>query len=59
MAADPESGSGGGPTVLRMLLGAQLRRLRESRGISREDAGWQIRASESKISRMERGRVGF
>ncbi|WP_144123746.1 helix-turn-helix domain-containing protein [Catellatospora sichuanensis] len=59
MAADPESGSGGGPTVLRMLLGAQLRRLRESRGISREDAGWQIRASESKISRMELGRVGF
>ncbi|GAA2397870.1 transcriptional regulator [Catellatospora methionotrophica] len=45
--------------MLRMLLGAQLRRLRESRGITREDAGWQIRASESKISRMELGRVGF
>jgi transcriptional regulator with XRE-family HTH domain len=49
----------GGPTVLRMLLGANLRRLREARGITREDAGWQIRSSESKISRMELGRVGF
>jgi Domain of unknown function (DUF5753)/Helix-turn-helix domain len=52
-------GSTGGPTVLRMLLGAHLRRLREARGVSREDAGWEIRASESKISRMELGRVGF
>jgi hypothetical protein len=42
-----------------MLLGAQLRRLRESRQISREAAGWEIRSSESKISRMELGRVGF
>jgi transcriptional regulator with XRE-family HTH domain len=50
---------GGGPTVLRIQLGAQLRRLRESRGISREDAGWEIRASGSKISRMELGRVSF
>jgi hypothetical protein len=42
-----------------MLLGAHLRRLREAQGVSREDAGWEIRASESKISRMELGRVGF
>jgi transcriptional regulator with XRE-family HTH domain len=48
-----------GPTVLRILLGSQLRRLREQRGISREDAGYAIRASESKISRLELGRVGF
>jgi hypothetical protein len=27
--------------------------------VSREDAGWEIRASESKISRMELGRVSF
>src|SRR5689334_20433143 len=54
-----ESGSAGGPTVLRMLLGAHLRRLREAQGVSREDAGWEIRSSESKISRMELGRVGF
>ncbi|WP_184840588.1 helix-turn-helix domain-containing protein [Allocatelliglobosispora scoriae] len=42
-----------------MLLGAQLRRLREARGVTREDAGYRIRGSESKISRMELGRVGF
>jgi transcriptional regulator with XRE-family HTH domain len=42
-----------------MLLGAQLRRLREAKGISRDKAGYAIRASESKISRMELGRVGF
>jgi transcriptional regulator with XRE-family HTH domain len=45
--------------VLRMLLGAQLRRLREHAGISRDDAGYHIRASGSKISRMELGRVSF
>ncbi|MBD2895254.1 hypothetical protein amrb99_41880 [Actinomadura sp. RB99] len=49
----------GGPTVLRILLGAQLRRLREDRGISTEQAGYEIRGSHSKISRMELGRVGF
>ncbi|HEY8471136.1 MAG TPA: helix-turn-helix transcriptional regulator [Natronosporangium sp.] len=42
-----------------MLLGAHLRRLREEAGLSREEAGWEIRASESKISRMELGRVSF
>jgi transcriptional regulator with XRE-family HTH domain len=46
-------------TVLRMLLGAQLRRLREAEGVSPERAGYEIRASRSKISRMETGRVGF
>jgi hypothetical protein len=46
-----------GPTALRMLLGAHLRRLREERGITREAAGYEIRGSESKISRMELGRV--
>ncbi|MEU7896491.1 helix-turn-helix transcriptional regulator [Nonomuraea sp. NPDC049152] len=50
---------GSGPTALRILLGSQLRRLRESRGVSREEAGHLIRGSESKISRMELGRVGF
>ncbi|MGC4896669.1 helix-turn-helix domain-containing protein [Micromonospora sp. DT31] len=54
-----EGGPTSGPTVLRMLLGAQLRRLREDAGVSRETAGWEIRSSESKISRMELGRVGF
>jgi transcriptional regulator with XRE-family HTH domain len=45
-----------GPTVLRILLGTQLRRLRESRGISAQVAATAIRGSESKISRMELGR---
>ncbi len=49
----------GGPTVLRILLGAQLRRLREAQRISLEEAGNVIRASHSKISRLETGRVGF
>ncbi|MGW5266744.1 helix-turn-helix domain-containing protein [Microbispora sp. NPDC004025] len=51
--------AGSGPTALRILLGSQLRKLRESKGISRDQAGQCIRASESKISRMELGRVGF
>jgi len=47
----------GGPTVLRLLLGAQLRRLREARGISAHEAAQAIRGSESKISRIELGRT--
>jgi hypothetical protein len=58
-AGSQEEAPGSGPTVLRILLGAQLRRLRESKAITREDAGWEIRASGSKISRMELGRVSF
>jgi transcriptional regulator with XRE-family HTH domain len=49
----------GGPTVLRILLGAQLRRLREAKRISLLEAGEVIRASHSKVSRLETGRVGF
>jgi transcriptional regulator with XRE-family HTH domain len=48
--------SSDGPTVLRILLGIQLRRLREARGITARRAATAIRASESKISRMELGR---
>ena len=51
--------TGGGPTVLRITLGGQLRRLRERNGISREAAGEALRASDAKISRLELGRVGF
>ena len=50
---------GGGPTVRRLQLGSRLRALREASGISRADAGYLIRSSESKISRMELGRVSF
>jgi hypothetical protein len=49
----------GAPTARRIILGAQLRRLREATDISRADAGYAIRGSDSKISRMELGRVGF
>ncbi len=48
-----------GPTVLRMVVGGQLRRLREARKISASAAGDTIRATHSKISRMELGRVSF
>src|ERR1700759_295433 len=43
--------------VLRVLLGSQLRRFREAAGVSAEQAGFEIRASRSKISRLENGRV--
>lgn len=49
----------GGPTILRIVLGTQLRRLREGCSISREAAGDAIRGSHAKISRLELGRVGF
>ncbi|MGH3567948.1 MAG: helix-turn-helix domain-containing protein [Pseudonocardia sp.] len=48
-----------GPTVLRIVLGTQLRRLREAQGISRQVASHAIRGSDAKISRLELGRVGF
>jgi transcriptional regulator with XRE-family HTH domain len=50
---------GSGPTVRRMLVGAQLRRLRTEQGLSREEAGEAIRASEWKIHRLENGQVSF
>jgi transcriptional regulator with XRE-family HTH domain len=58
----PLPGIGDAPVdaiVLRMLLGTQLRRLREAAGITPERAGTEIRGSRSKISRMETGRVGL
>src|SRR5690242_9422728 len=54
LAIVPDSSEG--PTVLRILLGTHLRRLREARGITARQAATAIRASESKISRMELGR---
>jgi hypothetical protein len=54
-----EAGAQSGPTALRIILGAHLRRMREAAGFSRSEAGWEIRSSESKVSRMELGRVGF
>ena len=48
-----------GPTALRIVLGNQLRQLREASRITTGAAGQAIRASHAKISRMELGRVGF
>jgi hypothetical protein len=48
-----------GPTARRIIVGAQLRRLRENADVTRSTAGYHIRGSESKISRMESGKVGF
>ena len=49
----------GGPTIRRRLIGSHLRQLRESRGMTRGEAARVIRASETKISRLELGRVPF
>jgi Domain of unknown function (DUF5753)/Helix-turn-helix domain len=48
-----------GSAVVRIMLGAELRRLREAAEISPEAAAWRIRAHRSKISRLENGRIGF
>jgi transcriptional regulator with XRE-family HTH domain len=47
----------GSPTVMRILLGVRLRRLREARRISVDEAAYVLRGSPSKISRLENGRV--
>lgn len=54
-AAVPQTG----PTALRIMFGAQLRRLRETRGLTREQAAEAIRGTHSKISRLELGRSSF
>lgn len=44
------------PTVSRIVLGTRLRKLRQEAGINRGEAGYVIRASEAKMSRLEAGR---
>ncbi|WP_225994168.1 helix-turn-helix domain-containing protein [Actinomadura rudentiformis] len=44
---------------MRLLLGTRLRLLREQGNVSVAKAAAAIRGSQSKISRMERGHVGF
>jgi len=61
-AAQPGEGGVAGreaPTAARMRLGAQLRHLREAAKISRQDAADALRASASKITRLELGRTGI
>jgi transcriptional regulator with XRE-family HTH domain len=52
-------GAGDSSTVRRILLGTVLRKLREGRNVSMKEAGYHIRGTESKISRMETGKVSF
>jgi transcriptional regulator with XRE-family HTH domain len=52
----PLVGARSGPMALRIALGAHLRRLREASHITPGQAGEAIRATHSKISRLERGR---
>ena len=47
------------PTARRRRLAAALRQMREARQLSCADAGQAVRWSESKISRIETGRVGI
>ena len=49
LGADEPSADG---FVLRMMLGSQLRHLREAAGVTPDRAGYEIRASRSKISRV-------
>ena len=56
---DPPAADAQGPTVPRMLVGIELHRFREAAGITPEQAAYEIRASRSKISRMENGLVRF
>src|SRR5437016_6484345 len=56
---DGRAGAVQGPTVPRMLVGIQLHRFREAAGITPDQAAYEIRASRSKISRMENGLVRF
>jgi Domain of unknown function (DUF5753)/Helix-turn-helix domain len=59
-AGDPRDlGAGPGSAVARMMLGGQLRRVREAAGVSPDGAAYHIRASRAKISRMENGRQRF
>jgi transcriptional regulator with XRE-family HTH domain len=48
-----------GPSVQRLVIGGHLRRLREKAQLTTDQAADAIRASHSKISRIERGRVSF
>jgi transcriptional regulator with XRE-family HTH domain len=57
--AGPGNGAVRGPAARRMLVGARLRGLRERSGLSRDEAGYAIRGSASKISRIELGRTSF
>lgn len=51
--------TGPGPTVRRRQLGLELRRLREDRGISRDEAAEYVGVQPPTLSRIELGRQGI
>jgi DNA-binding XRE family transcriptional regulator len=54
-----ENRSSGAPTVLRMVLGKQLRQLRERAGASLETAARTVEVTTLTIRRMEKAEVGL
>jgi transcriptional regulator with XRE-family HTH domain len=54
-----ETSPGGGPTVLRMILGRQLQALREKAGLSYDQAAEAIYSSSYTVRRMERAEGGL
>jgi transcriptional regulator with XRE-family HTH domain len=54
-----ERRSGGAPTVLRLVLGKRLRELRESAGLSYEQAAQSLDVTHATIRRMEKAEVGL
>ena len=54
-----ETPPGGGPTVLRMILGRQLQALREKAGMTYEQAAEAIYSSPYTVRRMERAEGGL
>lgn len=47
----------GSPTVSRLQLGRELRRLREAAGVSRDSAAAELECSTSKVSKIETGKA--
>jgi hypothetical protein len=56
-SAEIGDGARAGSTAARMMLGGQLRRHREAAGMTPDEAGYHIRASRAKLSRLENGRA--
>jgi transcriptional regulator with XRE-family HTH domain len=52
----PDRPAPASPVIARLILGARLRRLRQSAGVTLRQAAAAIRGSDSKISRVELGR---
>lgn len=52
-------GGGGAPTVLRLVLGKRLRDLRESAGLSFDEAGHALDVTHATIRRIEKAEVGL